>query len=276
MTAFEPYEIIPGDASLGLILVCDHARNTLPDTYGTLGLPASELNRHIAYDIGAEAALRGLAARLGAPAVLATYSRLLIDPNRGEDDPTLIRQLYDHTLIPGNLGIDEAERERRLTRYYHPYHQAIERLIGECEAAGTVPAVIAVHSMTDRWNGRKRLWQVSMLWDRDPRIAQPMLAELHKIEGVLAGDNEPYDGALAGDTMFRHCTAAGLAHVLIEIRQDLVVDRQGVENWVGVLGPLIEKINSDPDIHQRRLYGTRSGAALPAAGQREEGRYRHG
>src|SRR5690606_37084751 len=128
-TVFAPFDLVEGDASRGILLVCDHARRDLPHDYGTLGLPAAEFERHIAYDIGAEAVTRELAALLGAPAVLANFSRLLIDPNRGEDDPTLIRQLYDGTVVPGNYPMAAEERERRLERFYRPYHDAVAAMV---------------------------------------------------------------------------------------------------------------------------------------------------
>ncbi len=112
--SFSPFETIDGDRRLGMVLVADHAKRDLPDEYGSLGLPESEFSRHIAYDIGVEAVTRHLARLTGAPAVMAGFSRLLIDPNRGEDDPTLIRQLYDGTIVPGNYPITPEERQRRL------------------------------------------------------------------------------------------------------------------------------------------------------------------
>src|SRR6476469_5662923 len=122
---FQPFTVIAGDAASGLLLVCDHAGNGLPDGYGNLGLPAAEFTRHIAYDPGAAPVTLGLATALKAPAVLANFSRLLIDANRGEDDPTLIMRVSDGTIIPRNAAIGEAERARRIARYHSPYHAAI-------------------------------------------------------------------------------------------------------------------------------------------------------
>src|SRR5438128_3212795 len=121
-TVFAPFDIVEGDRKKGVVLLADHARRDVPDEYGSLGLPAAEFERHIAYDIGVETVTRELAAALDAPAVLAGFSRLLIDPNRGEDDPTLIRQLYDGTIVPGNYPMAAEEREKRLDRLYRPYH----------------------------------------------------------------------------------------------------------------------------------------------------------
>src|SRR5690606_3404544 len=125
----ESFSVVPGRADAGLILLCDHAGNAFPPEYGTLGLPEGQLRRHIAYDIGAAAVTRAVAAALGVPAVLTRFSRLLIDPNRGADDPTLIMRLSDGAVIPGNRHLDAAERERRAARYYRPYHNAIEDVI---------------------------------------------------------------------------------------------------------------------------------------------------
>src|SRR4030095_14830432 len=126
---FPPFEIVEGARDRGLVLVADHARNTLPEEYGDLGLPPEEFQRHIAYDIGVEQVTRRLAALTGAPAVMANFSRLLIAPNRGEDDPTLIRQLYDGTVVPGNYPMSPAERERRLDGFFWPYSHAVGPLM---------------------------------------------------------------------------------------------------------------------------------------------------
>src|SRR6476660_4977903 len=117
--------LLEGDPGCGFFILCDHASNALPAGYGSLGVPAAELERHIAYDIGAATVARTLAVRLGAPAVLAPFSRLLIDPNRGLDDPTLIMTLSDGAVVPGNVGLDAAERARRVARYYRPYHDSV-------------------------------------------------------------------------------------------------------------------------------------------------------
>ncbi len=255
---FEPVSIVPGDFSKGLLLLCDHASNRLPAEYGTLGLEAGELSRHIAYDIGAEGVTRGLAARLGVPAILTTFSRLLIDPNRGEDDPTLVRQLYDGTVIPGNYPLPEEELKRRTESYFKPYHRQISSHLQQFENNGIVPSVIAIHTMTDKWNCQQRPWHTSVLWDSDPRLAGGLLEELRKIPNVVVGDNEPYDGALGGDTMYTHCTMTGLPHGLIEIRQDLVKDQAGIDDWVKLLCPVIEKLNSQPHNHEKKIFGSRA------------------
>ena len=259
-TAFAPFDVVEGDRHEGLVLVADHARNALPDDYGSLGLPAAELRRHIAYDIGVEDVTRVLAARLGVPAVLAGFSRLLIDPNRGEDDPTLIRQLYDGTVVPGNYPMAPEERERRLDRFYRPYHDAVAAMIASvAEASCTAPFIVSVHSFTPVMQGRPRPWHVGILWDLDDRAPRHLIEALAAERNLVVGDNEPYDGALRGDTMFKHAIANGFAHALIEIRQDLIATPAGVAEWVDRLAPIVDAINRRPDIHEVRLYGSRTG-----------------
>lgn len=257
---FAPFDIVDGDRGLGLVLLADHARRDLPDEYGDLGLPASEFDRHIAYDIGVEAVTRQLAELTGAPAVMAGFSRLLIDPNRGEDDPTLIRQLYDGTVVPANYPMTETERERRLDRFYRPYHDAVGAMIASVAAeTDRPPLIISVHSFTPVMQGFVRPWHAGVLWDLDDRAARPLIDMLAADPLVVVGDNEPYDGALRGDTMYRHAIVNGFAHALIEIRQDLIADDAGAHEWASRLAPIVDAINRRPDIHEVRQYGSRTG-----------------
>ncbi|MET0170164.1 MAG: N-formylglutamate amidohydrolase [Aliihoeflea sp.] len=257
---FNPVESIEGDRTRAMVLVADHARNALPEEYGDLGLPAVEFTRHIAYDIGVEAVTRALAKRLAVPAVMATWSRLLIDPNRGEDDPTLIRQLYDGTIVPANYPMAPSERESRLERFYRPYHDAVSAMVASVAASSEgTPFIVSVHSFTPTMQGRRRPWEIGILWDSDPRAVEPMLAALRADQSLTVGDNEPYDGALRGDTMFKHAIVNGYAHLLIEIRQDLIADERGVEEWADRLAPLLEAINARPDIHVAQQFGSRTG-----------------
>lgn len=258
---FAPFEIIDGDRTKGIVLVADHAGRALPEEYRDLGLPAAEFDRHIAYDIGVEALTRALARELGAPAVMARFSRLLIDANRGEDDPTLIRQLYDGTVIASNYPLSQAERARRIERYYRPYHDAVGAAVASVEAAtGQPPFIVSLHSFTPALQGKgQRPWHVGILWDSDDRAVRPLLEMLGADPDLVVGDNEPYDGALRGDTMFRHAIVNGYAHALIEVRQDLISDAQGVAAWAARLAPVLEAINAMADIHVVRQYGSRTG-----------------
>ena len=145
MPDFQPYEIIEGDYDKGMVLLADHAMNLLPQAYGNLGLPQAAFERHIAYDIGVEGLTRKLAASLGVPAVLGRFSRLLIDPNRGEDDPTLIMKISDGAVVPGNHPITDEEWERRLDSYHRPYHNAVDRVLTKAaETTGKAPLVFSL------------------------------------------------------------------------------------------------------------------------------------
>ncbi|MBV9329987.1 MAG: DUF1244 domain-containing protein [Alphaproteobacteria bacterium] len=214
------YELIKGRKDgASLIFLCDHASNRLPAESRDLGLGEEALNSHIAYDIGAADVTRRLAQHFGAPAVLASWSRLLIDLNRGAQDPTLVMRISDRRVIPGNARIKEAEVEARRRLFHEPYHKAIEDQIAAARHLGKVPVLISVHSFTPSWNGRDRPWDVAVLSDRDRRLADPLLQALREC-GFRTGDNEPYSGELEEDCLFRHGTANGFPHALIEIRQD--------------------------------------------------------
>lgn len=257
----EAVSVIGGDAACGVVVLCDHATNHLPPEYGGLGLAASEFDRHIAYDIGAGAVALGLAARLGAPAVLSRFSRLLIDPNRGKDDPTLVMRISDGAVIPGNRHLDAAERSRRITRFYAPYHDAIARVLDVCLKTGVVPVIVSLHSFTPVWRGVPRPWHAGILWDKDPRLALPFLDELRADATLVVGDNEPYTGILTGDTMWQHATQRGLAAALVEIRQDLIATRQGQEDWSAHLAGIVETILAGPDkpaLRRIEYYGSHS------------------
>jgi predicted N-formylglutamate amidohydrolase len=223
-----------------LIFVCDHASNALPAEYGSLGLGPEAFERHIAYDIGAADVTRMLASAFGSPAILGPYSRLLIDLNRGPDDPTLVMKLSDGAIIPGNAKAEAAEIARRSSRYYRPYHDSIEAEIERVRAGGKVPVLISIHSFTPDWRGWKRPWHVGILWsDKDPRLAQFMLERLGRENGLTVGDNQPYSGELEGDCMDQHAVAHGFAHVLIELRQDLVDTTAKAQTWAARLAPIL-------------------------------------
>jgi predicted N-formylglutamate amidohydrolase len=243
---FPPVEHLAASDAPGamreLVLVCDHASNNVPPEIGSLGLSEEDMRRHIAWDVGARGVALGLARRLGAEAVLSTWSRLVIDPNRGEDDPTLVMKLYDGSLIPGNRQVGQAETERRLDAYHRPYHRAVDRALDRALAEGRAPALVAVHSFTPQFRGRPfRPWHVGLLWDRDDRLLRPLLARLRAEPDLCVGDNEPYSGQLHGDCMFVHGTGRGIPHILIEIRNDLIETADGQEAWAERLTPMLRE-----------------------------------
>ncbi|MBV8439525.1 MAG: N-formylglutamate amidohydrolase [Hyphomicrobiales bacterium] len=263
---FSPFESVPGALDSGALIVCDHASNAIPPEHQDLGLPREALERHIAYDIGAAALARALAVDLGAPAALSTFSRLLIDPNRGADDPTLVMRYSDGAIVPGNARADSAEVARRLARFWAPYRERIAAMVDAMAATGEPPAVISVHSFTPLWRGIIRPWKVGLLWDLDDRIAAPLLkgllAEADLADGDV-GDNEPYDGALKGDTIDAIATSRGLANVLIEVRQDLIAEKDGALAWAARFACLLQPILADRRSRAPRRFGSRAiGSAL--------------
>lgn len=237
----QPFEIIGADRDSPWLITCDHASNRVPEEIGcgSLGLPDSEMGRHIAYDIGAAGVTRHLADLLDAPAILSRFSRLVIDPNRGEDDPTLIMKLYDGTIIPGNRHVDEDERERRLNAYYRPYHDAY----AELAARRNNRIIVAVHSFTPRLNGRSpRPWHVGILRaDWDQRLSEPLLDILRAEDDLCVGENQPYAGHLPGDAVDRHALGVGRPNALLELRHDLITDPVGQNAWAERLAPMLEE-----------------------------------
>jgi predicted N-formylglutamate amidohydrolase len=229
------------NANSPLVFVCDHASNALPPEYGSLGLPPEAFSRHIAYDIGAAEVTRALAGAFGATAVLGPFSRLLIDLNRGPDDPTLVMKLSDRAIIPGNARADMREISKRLHLFYQPYHDRIEAEIARRQAEHQSPVLVSIHSFTPNWRGYQRPWHVGILWsEKDPRLAQFMLQRLGREAELIVGDNEPYSGELEGDCMDQHAVARGFAHVLIELRQDLVDTEEKARKWATRLKPILQ------------------------------------
>ena len=243
------FEIVDGDIQRGLILLCDHATNILPAEYGTLGLSEQQLSRHIAYDIGVEQVTRELAELLGVPAVLSRFSRLLIDPNRGLDDPTLVMRLSDGAVVPGNAAIDQLEIDRRVRDYYLPYDGAVRETIDRSLALDVVPALLSIHSFTPVWRGSPRPWHAGVLWDSDDRFVRPLIAALASDAELVVGDNEPYSGELEGDMMNRQGTKRGLAHALLEIRQDLIAGPSGATAWAERLATILPDIIAGDELH---------------------------
>lgn len=257
----DTYSILAGRADSGYVLFCDHACNAFPPGYGTLGLPAAELQRHIAYDIGAAGVVRRLSTLINAPAILSHYSRLLIDINRGEDDPTLVMRISDGAIVPGNRHLTAAERATRIRLYYEPYHRAAADLIDCCLAAGAPPILLSLHSFTPAWKGVPRPWHAAVLWDKDPRLAHALLDGLRADDGGLViGDNEPYTGILRGDTMWRHGTLRGIAHAIVEVRQDLIASEAGQMEWAERLARILRNLAGSharvPELREIAYHGS--------------------
>ncbi len=233
---YTPFHLIGETRPNRWLITCDHATNTVPVpvAQGDLGLPREDMERHIAYDVGAYGVAQHLGVLLDAPVIAANFSRLVIDPNRGEDDPTLLMKLYDGSVIPANRHADAAEIERRLNLCYRPYHDELGRLAGLPHAV-----ILSVHSFTRQLRGRApRPWEVGVLYAGDDRLARPLIAGL-AADGLCVGDNEPYSGHLPGDAIDRHAIAHGRPNVLIELRNDLIADHGGQKRWAERLAPIL-------------------------------------
>ena len=236
----DAFELHGPERKARYVITCDHASNRVPEDVagGDLGLAKSEMARHIAFDIGAAGLTRALADALDAPAILSTFSRLVIDPNRGEEDPTIIMQIYDRTIIPGNRRLTAEERFFRKARYYSPYHEAYRQLV----AARKDPIIIPVHSFTPQLKGRSpRPWDVGILSAHDRRLTDPFLHRLRQEPDLCVGDNEPYLGHLPGDAVDRHALSHGHLNALIEIRQDLVENVEDQRAWGERLAKLLSE-----------------------------------
>lgn len=230
----DAFEIIGADREPRWLILCDHASNRVPEDVagGDLGLPPEDMARHIAWDVGARGVAVAMAEALGAPMVASRFSRLVIDPNRGEHDPTLLMKLYDGSIVPGNRTADAAEKERRLARFHRPYHNAIADLLDAAAAEGIAPRILSIHSFTPQLRGRPvRPWHVGLLWDRDDRLFAPLFRRLTAEPSLVVGDNEPYSGQLKDDCLYRHGTARDLPHLLIEIRNDLIEAAPDQARW---------------------------------------------
>lgn len=239
--AEKPFQIVGANRDSDIIITCDHASNRVPPEVGggSLGLSASEMNRHIAFDVGAAGVSLRLGEMLDCPVILSNFSRLVIDPNRGEDDPTLIMQLYDGTIIPGNRHLPETDRNWRLDKLYHPYHRAMSDLL----ASRASPIIVAMHSFTSQLDNRpKRPWHIGILHEKDQRLAKPMLKRLRQEPDLCVGENEPYGGHLDGDSIDKHALAAGHPNILIEIRNDLIRQEGQQLNWADRLAPMITDV----------------------------------
>jgi predicted N-formylglutamate amidohydrolase len=248
--AFERFEL---GHRLPVVVACDHASPRIPRSLEGLGVPEAAMQRHIAWDIGAANVARRLAEALEVTAVLAGYSRLVIDCNRHIEDPTSIVSESDGQVVPGNADLSPAARELRARACFWPYHEALEAALQALCNGPRVPALLAIHSFTPSMNGKARPWHCGVLWDQDPRIAVPLIAALREEEGLVVGDNEPYSGRHPADyTIDQHAEERGWPHVCVEIRQDLIAGDPGASGWADRLARMLKPILEDPGLYRQR------------------------
>ncbi len=235
---WQPVHVIGKGRASRWLVVCDHATNTVPAQIanGSLGVSENDMSRHIAFDVGAAGVAVRLAELLGAPTVLSNFSRLVIDPNRGEDDPTLVMKLYDGTIIPANRDIDNHEIEQRLDLCYRPYHAAI----ADMAARQHDTILISIHSFTPQLRGRAlRPWHVGFLHAEDTRLSNAAADLLGATSDWCVGLNVPYSGKLTGDTIDKHAIQHARQNTLIEVRSDLIAEEAGQLEWAERLAHLL-------------------------------------
>jgi len=237
LTLVEPHEppafrVERPSGSSPYLLVCDHASAAIPRRLGNLGLDAAELQRHIAWDIGAARVTSLLAERLDAVAVLTNYSRLVIDANRPPRTPQSVVTLSEATAVPGNLDLSLAQLELREKTLFAPYHDCIRAQLDRRQREGVRSALCSVHSFTPMFLGERRPWHVSVLYNRDPRLGRALRDELRSDPELVVGDNEPYRVSDATDyTVVVHGEQRGIAYLMIELRQDLIAHEPGQLAW---------------------------------------------
>ncbi len=234
------------DGQSPFLIVVDHAGNAIPRALGRLGVAEAELERHIAWDIGVAAVSEFLADELDATLVRQNYSRLVIDCNRAPGSETSIAEISEFTPIPGNVGLSENQKRARVREIFRPYHDRIETELDRRRQDDRPAVLIAMHSFTPAFMGVARPWHAGLLYNRDRRFADILMALLTREEGLIIGDNEPYSVSDASDySVPVHGERRGLLHVEIEIRQDLIADTSGQRAWSAILTRLLPRAHQE-------------------------------
>ena len=228
------------------VLIADHAGQKIPARLGDLGLSQAERDRHIGWDIGIAGVTGKLSEKLDAFAIMQTYSRLVIDCNRPLRAPGSIVAISDDTRVPGNEGLDDAAKAARALEIFVPYHARITHELDRRSGQTIAPVLVSLHSFTPTFNGFVRPWHAGILYHRDTRLAHALLAALRAEPGLVVGDNEPYAVSDATDFAIPvHGEQRGLLHVALEIRQDLIADALGQEEWARRLARILPALLRD-------------------------------
>ncbi|PHR63039.1 MAG: N-formylglutamate amidohydrolase [Robiginitomaculum sp.] len=236
MSSFEVAKTTGPRGTSPAFFFCDHATNIIPDGFAGLGLSDNQLDDHIAYDPGSADLAAALAEALSARILFCGYSRLVIDPNRGEERADLIMKTSDTISVPGNQNLSADERHHRLAQYYHPYHCKLSDELDCLTQAQSNPFVISMHSFCRALRGEReeRPWEAGLLW-RDDRASAMTVMEHLSANGVKVGDNQPYSAKLYNYSVNRHVGSRGLRHITLEIRQDLLNSTQAINRWRDLL-----------------------------------------
>jgi len=248
------FHLVPAASDAAVLVVCDHASAVIPPRHGDLGLDDETRMAHVAWDIGAARVSTYLAGHLGCGAVLAGVSRLVIDCNRQPGDPSSIPACTCGVVVPGNQGVDDAEAEARAEAWFWPYHREVGTKLARMLRHGQVPAMVSVHSFTPCMGEYPRPWHVGVLWNRDGRMALPVLDALRRVPDLCVGDNQPYSGREINYTLDTHAGAAGLPHVSFEIRQDLLADEDGCRRWGALLAQVLVPVLANPGLRRIQVF----------------------
>lgn len=228
-----------GDAPF--FVFCDHASNSVPADLHCLGLPSDLLGTHIAWDIGARALSHAVTKRLGGVLLECGFSRLVVDVNRDVKSPDLIPAASDQIPVPGNQMLSDGDRAKRITAFHAPYHQMLGEALDDAQAKAPGLFAVSIHSFTDRLMGAAddRPWPVGLLWREDERSAKAVIENLQRHTDWLIGDNEPYDARVFNYSVDRHIGPRGLAHITLEVRQDMIGDAEGVDMMASIISGAI-------------------------------------
>src|SRR5216684_5279427 len=227
------------------LLTCDHYGRLTPQSLGDLGLPASELTRHIAWDIGIAGVAEALSQQLDAHLIAQRYSRLVIDCNRPPHAASSIPRISEATTIPGNEGLLSEEAALRRREIFDPYHRSIDAIIDQRLNDQRPTVLIALHSFTPVYAGIARPWHIGTLYHRDTRLPPLLLKLLREEPDLVVGDNEPY--AVSDETDYTipvHGEARGLMNSGIEIRQDLIAEEAGQRQWAERLARIFDEVET--------------------------------
>ena len=219
-----------------ILIIADHASNYVPKDNNKLGLPDSFLDQHIAFDIGVKELSLDLSNRLKCRVIQGKYSRLLIDLNRDIEDPTVIPEIVDRKIIPGNIGLSKSEIRSRVKKIYNTYHQEIEQTIKNKK----VKVILSLHSFNPIFKNKKRLLKFGILSNEDKNLSRIIIDQL-RLQKLNVGDNEPYKGDLIGDSMYRHGLRNKIPHALIEVRNDLLSNTTKIKRVSKLLHKTIVK-----------------------------------
>ena len=244
---YQPYKICNPKNNNNFIILCDHASYNIPKKYNKLGLTTNDLKKHIGWDIGALKLSKKISKKINSTLIHSGYSRLLIDCNRSLKSKGAFLDKSENIKIPGNLNISLKEKILRSKRYYFPYHNQIKKFINQSLKSNVIPSLVSIHSFTPVYFGKKRKWHIGLLQRKDQRLSSIFAKEIKKNQKIVLGINEPYKLDLAGDfTVPYFSESHGLPHVLIEIRNDLLIKDKSINFWANLISNILSKnINND-------------------------------